>query len=252
MIGHSIGERDMKEDSSRLGGSTLEVVQARVRTYLVKGAFAKLVMVAILFLTSGRWDWWMGWVLFGIYVTWDTVVALLFIPNHPELIAERAAIYEGTAPWDIVLASLAASLTPMATWIMAGLDLRFGWTGQISPILQFIAFIVIVLGFALVTWAMYANQFFSTIFRIQHDRNHSVVTSGPYRFVRHPGYVGAIMFQLGTPILLSSLWGFLPSGLSVLFYIIRTWMEDRTLVVELAGYRAYTERVRYRLLPGVW
>lgn len=242
----------MESNPSGLSNERQELVQARVRTYLIKGAFAKLTMVAILFLTSGRWDWWMGWVLFGIYVTRDVIVALLFIPTNPELIAERAAIYEGTASWDIALASLAASLTPMITWIVAGLDLRFGWTSQIVPALQTLGFILIVLGFALVTWAMYANTFFSTIFRIQRDRNHSVITDGPYRFVRHPGYVGAIMFQIGTPLLLSSLWAFIPSGLSVLFYLIRTWMEDRTLVVELEGYRAYTERVRFRLLPGIW
>jgi protein-S-isoprenylcysteine O-methyltransferase Ste14 len=241
---------DKNREVERL--STNPDVKAGVRAYLMKGMVAKLVMALILGLSSGRWNWVNGWMLFGIYTTWDVVVALLLIPRSPEMIAERARIQEGTKTWDIVLATLAASLMPMATWIVAGLDERYRWTTQLSLSLQIAAMVIVVLGFVLVTWAMAANEFFSTMVRIQEDRGQTVATSGPYQYVRHPGYVGAIMFQLATPIMLSSLWALIPSGLSVLFYIIRTALEDHTLQDELRGYKEYAGKVRYRLLPGIW
>ncbi len=227
-------------------------VTAGVRKYLIKGLVAKLVVAALLFLSVGRLDWVWGWVLVGVYVTWDTVVALLLIPKSPGLLAERAEIQKGAKGWDVVLVSLAASLTPMVTWIVAGLDARSGWPGQISLALQIGALAIVVLGFALVTWAMASNEFFSAVVRIQDDRGQTVVTSGPYRYVRHPGYVGAILFQVATPLLLGSLWALIPGGLSLPLYVIRTALEDKTLQEELDGYRDYAQQVRYRLLPGVW
>lgn len=242
----------MDENRSVERSTTKSDVKAGVQAYLLKGMVAKFVMALILGLSSGRWNWVNGWMLFGVYTTWDVVVALLLIPRSPEMIAERARIQEGTKTWDIVLATLAASLMPMATWIVAGLDERYGWTTQLSLSFQVVAMVIVVLGFAIVTWAMAANEFFSTMVRIQEDRDQTVATSGPYQYVRHPGYVGAIMFQLATPIMLSSLWALIPSGLSVLFYIIRTALEDRTLQDELRGYKEYAGKVRYRLLPGIW
>jgi len=187
-----------------------------------------------------------------VYVTWDIVVALLLIPRSPGMIAERSGIQPGTKKWDIALTTVAASLLPMITWVVAGLDVRFGWTVPFAQALQIAALVVVVLGFALVTWAMSSNEFFSALVRIQHDRNHTVASSGPYRIIRHPGYVAAILFGLGSPVMLGSLWALLPAGLSALLYVARTMLEDRTLREELAGYREYAGSVRYRLLPGIW
>ena len=104
----------------------------------------------------------------------------------------------------------------------------------------------------LLTWSMASNAFFSTVVRIQDDRGHAVASGGPYRFVRHPGYVAAILFYLVTPLMLGSVWTFIPSVLMVLLFVVRTALEDRTLREELDGYWEYAQRVRYRLLPGVW
>ncbi len=227
-------------------------VSAGIKQYLAKGFFAKLLMVAILFLSAGRLDWVMGWALVGVYVSWDIVTVLILIPRSPGLIAERARIQEGTKKWDLVLATLAASFTPMVTWIVAGLDVRFGWTTGIPLVAQVAALVVVALGFALVAWAMASNEFFSTMVRIQEERGHTVATGGPYQFVRHPGYVGAIMFQLGSPIALGSLWALIPSGLSAILYVVRTALEDSTLQEELDGYEDYAQRVGYRLVPGIW
>ncbi len=225
---------------------------AGIRTYVAKGLFAKLLMVAILFLSAGRLDWVMGWALVGVYVGWDIVTVLILVPRSPGLIAERARIQKGVKKWDLVLTTLASSFTPMVTWIVAGLDVRFGWMPGVPLLAQVVALVVVALGFALVAWAMASNEFFSTMVRIQEERGHTVATGGPYRYLRHPGYVGAMMFQLGSPIALGSLWALIPSGLSAILYVVRTALEDSTLRKELDGYGEYAQRVRYRLVPGIW
>jgi protein-S-isoprenylcysteine O-methyltransferase Ste14 len=168
------------------------------------------------------------------------------------LLAERAARRkEGTKAWDTVLLGI-VGLTTIAKYILAGLDFHFGWTAQMPLALQLAALIIAVLGYALGTWAMAANAFFSMVVRIQEDRGHTVATGGPYRYVRHPSYTGTIAFELATPIMLGSLWALIPGGLAALLFVVRTALEDRTLHEELPGYAEYAARVRYRLMPGVW
>ena len=136
--------------------------------------------------------------------------------------------------------------------IIAGLDYRFGWSAPIPLAISLAALLVGLLGFAFSTWALVENRFFSAVVRIQTDRGHSVCSTGPYRFVRHPGYAGGILFYLMTPLILSSWWAFIPALLTTIFTIIRTHLEDKTLQAELDGYEAYARQTRYRLLPGVW
>ena len=112
--------------------------------------------------------------------------------------------------------------------------------------------VIFVPGAAILTWSMVVNPFFEKTVRIQTDRGHRVVDAGPYSIVRHPGYVGFIGWSLGIPLLLGSRWAFVPASLAVIGLALRTALEDRTLRAELAGYPEYAERVRFRLLPGVW
>jgi len=219
--------------------------------WLIREVTGTLFLAAILFISAGRLDWVMGWALVGIYAVWVSANALILIPRNPELLAERAQRKKGIKDWDTLLMSMVGIIT-MAKYIVAGLDVRYGWTMQLPLWLQIIMLAIAVLGYALATWAMVANAFFSLVVRIQEDRGHTVVTSGPYRVVRHPGYFGTIAFELATPIMLGSLWAFIPAGFIVLGMVVRTALEDKTLREELDGYQDYTTRVRYRLLPGVW
>jgi protein-S-isoprenylcysteine O-methyltransferase Ste14 len=228
-----------------------EVTRGAVN-WAVKGLVAKLFVAAILFVSAGRLDWVMGWVYLGVILAFDVATALVLLPRSPELLVERANIQEGTKGWDQVLVRLAAAYLPMAAWVVSGLDDRFGWSPHVPPAPQIAALVAVVLGYALVVWAMAANAFFSATVRIQHDRGHIVATGGPYRYVRHPGYLGAILFTLLMPVSLGSLWALIPAGLALLAYVMRTALEDKTLRSELDGYEEYTERVRHRLLPGVW
>jgi len=220
--------------------------------WAVLGFFSKLFLAAVLFISAGRWDWGMGWVYVGIFAAFDVATALVLIPRSPGLLIERSRIQPGTKVWDKVLLRLAAGYFPMAAGVVAGLDVRNGWSAQVALPLQIAAIVVTALGYAVVLWAMAANAFFSATVRIQKERGHTVATGGPYRFVRHPGYVGALLYTLAVPIMLGSWWALIPSALSALAYVVRTALEDRTLHGELDGYREYAQRVRYRLLPGVW
>jgi protein-S-isoprenylcysteine O-methyltransferase Ste14 len=136
--------------------------------------------------------------------------------------------------------------------VVAGLDVRFHWTGPIRLASHLSGLLVTILGYALFLWAMASNAFFSEGVRIQVERDHAVVSGGPYRYVRHPGYVGAILAQVATPFLLGSLWALIPGLVSAMLYVVRTHLEDKTLIEELPGYREYAQQTSYRLMPGVW
>ena len=210
-----------------------------------------LIQAAILFLASGRLDWVMAWIYIGVYLVVVTINSLFILPKNPELIAERGRPKENVKAWDKALSGL-AGVASLVTLVVAGLGTRFQWPPQLALTIQLAALVFLVLGYGLFSWAMVSNPFFSTLVRIQDDRGHAVASAGPYRYVRHPGYVGWIVLSLATPLMLGSLWGLIPGAISALLMVVRTALEDRTLLNELVGYPDYARRVPYRLLPGVW
>jgi protein-S-isoprenylcysteine O-methyltransferase Ste14 len=217
---------------------------------MVAGLFLAL-MVGTPFLSAGRIDWREGW-LFLALVAVGAIGSHLFVKaRNPEVLRHRRSIGEGTKPWDRVWLGL-FRLMLLGLPIVAGLDaVRYGWTNVpwwLSPI----GVILVLLGFALSALAMAENPHFEGTVRIQHDRDHRVIDTGPYAVVRHPGYVGVAMIVMGLPLVLRSGWALAVAFISVLWLGLRTWLEDRTLQTELSGYAEYAERVRARLLPGVW
>jgi protein-S-isoprenylcysteine O-methyltransferase Ste14 len=182
---------------------------------------------------------------------WTIATAIVILRFNPSLLAERLGPREGAKTWDIAIMSL-LGLTQLARYIVAGLDQRYGWTGGFPFGAQFAALAVCVLGYALVVWATASNAFFSQVVRIQSERGQTVVTGGPYHYVRHPAYLGAILYELASPILLASWWALIPGVLGAILLTLRTALEDRTLQTELAGYTEYARQVRCRLVPGVW
>ncbi len=209
-----------------------------------------LFVATILFVSYGRLDWTAAWVFLGVYVA-IILISIIFI--DPELIEERSHIRPGSKRWDIVLASLVVVFLFPATFIVAGLDAgRYHWTSPFPIWVQLLALIAYIMGSAISSWAMVANKFFSTIVRIQKERGHYVVTGGPYKYVRHPGYSGAIIVSFSIPLLLGSVWALVPAIIGDCILIFRTVLEDNTLKKELQGYNEYASSVRYRLIPGIW
>ena len=207
----------------------------------------------ILFGSSGRLDWDMAWFYIGLTAAFSLGSRIYILWKTPDLAAERgqASEKEDTEPWDKVLMPL-GMIIAIVMLIVAGLDKRFDWSPNLPFLLYGAAFVIMALGYALGTWATVANRFFSSVARIQREREHVVVTRGPYQYVRHPGYAGAIVTSLATPLLLGSLWALIPAALAACQLIIRTALEDRFLQNELEGYCDYATQVRFRLLPGVW
>jgi protein-S-isoprenylcysteine O-methyltransferase Ste14 len=223
---------------------TSDAVAKRMRQ--VVGQF--LFILVVMLITSGRLNWVWLWAYVGVGVC---LLAFNSRVVPREVAAERGQPGEGVKPWDRTLAGLGA-LATLGVLILSGLDERFGWSPPLGTAVHLFGLVLLVLGQLLFTWSMVSNRFFSTLVRIQTDRSHTVAAGGPYRYVRHPGYVGYIAFTLATPLIFGSLWALVPAAITGILMVIRTAMEDRTLRDELEGYKEYSQRVRYRLLPGIW
>jgi protein-S-isoprenylcysteine O-methyltransferase Ste14 len=209
------------------------------------------LQAAILFLAAGRADWLWAWLFLGIYTASIAVNSFFMLRTNVETIAERGRPKE-MKDWDKRVSGLWSVAQFLLIPLFAGLDVRFGLSGQIGLGIHIAGGIVFAAGLALFGWAMVTNAFFSTVVRIQEERGQIVCRDGPYRVVRHPGYAGTLLQSVGAPLLLGSWWALLAGMAAASFMIIRTSLEDRTLQAELAGYSEFAREVRYRLVPGVW
>jgi protein-S-isoprenylcysteine O-methyltransferase Ste14 len=169
----------------------------------------------------------------------------------PDLLQERKTAAKGAKPWDRILVPVMSGL-PLVGVVIAGLGKRLSWTMPFSAWCAWPALVLMALGSGLTYWGMHCNRFFSSYVRIQADRGHHVVRTGPYARIRHPGYAGAILVTLGTPVLLNSTAGMVIAIVTTMATVIRTVLEDRTLRQELPGYQDYAKTVRYRLFPHIW
>ncbi|MEW5939077.1 MAG: isoprenylcysteine carboxylmethyltransferase family protein [Chloroflexota bacterium] len=218
----------------------------------------QLILVVVLvpllpMMISGDWGWWQGWSYAALNILSFVASRLIVYRVHPDLIRERARFMEAqdTKPWDKVLAPLLA-LGSILGAVTAGFDHLLGWSRAFPLWMGISAVIIMLIGYSFSSWALIANRFFSGTVRIQTERGHHVVTTGPYRFVRHPGYAGGLLGFVMIPLLLDSLWAFIPTGLLTIVLFVRTALEDKTLQAELPGYAEYAKKTRYRLIPGIW
>jgi protein-S-isoprenylcysteine O-methyltransferase Ste14 len=209
------------------------------------------VMAALIFVSSGRLDYWQGWVYFGINLA---IVALttLLLRNDPGLIAERLNPGQGTKIWDKGYFLLSTPLY-FAAVILAGIDVgRRHWSHHPAAALYIMFLAIYITGQGLFLWAKKVNPYFSSVARIQTERGQTVCRDGPYRFCRHPGYFGGVLFCLATPLILGSYWALIPQALAAVLLVVRTCLEDSMLKKELLWYTEYAKAVRFRLVPGVW
>jgi protein-S-isoprenylcysteine O-methyltransferase Ste14 len=210
-----------------------------------------LTLVALVFLPAGRIDWTPGWIFIAVLVAIFGLSALLLACLNPMIYRARSRFQPGTKKWDLMLLAVLfpaiIAEVPIAT-LDAG---RMGWSAVPLWVVP-VGYLLLIGGIAVTTWAQAVNPFFEPGVRIQKERAHRVITSGPYRFVRHPGYSGAIGMFVGIPLALASWWALLPAALAIALLVVRTGLEDRLLQAELPGYADYSRRTRYRLAPGLW
>lgn len=212
-----------------------------------------LILIACsLFLSAGTTSWPAAWAYLILAAGIQLLDAVVLIPISPDLLGERSRHQSGAKKWDQLLSRLMATIGPLTIWIFSGLDHRFNWSPEIPIWLVVISAFFVFWGGILVLWAMAANRFFIGMVRIQTERGHQVIKSGPYQYVRHPGYLGSLFFIFFTPLMLGSIWALIPAGLTCGVVFIRTYLEDRTLSAELPGYKAYTQDVSKKLIPGIW
>lgn len=213
--------------------------------------FVFVIQALILFVASNRPGWMWAWVFLAICITSMCINSIFMFRMNPETIAERGRAKE-TRKWDKIVGGLWASALFLAVPLVSGLDARSGWTPELRPVYNIAGAVALAVGLGLGGWAMVTNDYFSTAVRIQSDRGQTVCRSGPYRIVRHPGYVGFTLQSLATPIILGSLWALIPGFTGAILMVLRTSLEDRMLQAELTGYTEYVQAVRYRLIPGIW
>jgi protein-S-isoprenylcysteine O-methyltransferase Ste14 len=213
-----------------------------------------LLIPLILFICGGNLGWWQAWLYSMLILAAGIGGRMWAEQRHPGITAERQnkESFQNAKAWDKVLAPLMAVSIGYPMVIVAGLDHRYNWSPEFPLWLNVIGFILIAFGYAFAAWALVENRFFYSVVRIQTDRGQVVCDSGPYRFVRHPGYAGNILALFGIVLALGSVWTLIPAAVATIIAVIRTVLEDQTLQEELPGYLDYSKRVRYRLIPGIY
>lgn len=219
--------------------------------YLVKQLLGTLIFFSILFISAGRIAYWQGliYVLIGVVMIF---VSYTLLKIDPELSKERSKPGDGAKKWDKTIMKIFFLVT-VSMYITAGLDSgRNHWSPDFHWSLAVLGGLLTVSGQLIFLIAQKQNKFFSSLVRIQSDRNHVVCETGLYKIVRHPAYLGSIIQAIGFPMLFGSVWSIIPCSIQVILFIIRTFLEDTTLKNELDGYVGYASKTRDRLIPYVW
>jgi protein-S-isoprenylcysteine O-methyltransferase Ste14 len=220
-------------------------------SYFIKHVTGTFIFFLIMFISAGRLNYWQGL----IYMIIGLIMFLLsytVLRIDSELLTERSKPGEGTKKWDKLLLGLSFPAA-IATYIIAGLDSgRYHWSPNFHFSICLLGIILTILGQLLFLIAQKQNNFFSSTVRIQTDREHTVCETGLYKVVRHPAYLGTIIQFIGFPLLIGSLWSIIPISFSIILFIIRTYMEDKTLKNELRGYLEYSYKTRYKIIPYIW
>jgi protein-S-isoprenylcysteine O-methyltransferase Ste14 len=212
-----------------------------------------LIFIGIFFFgPAGTFNWTEAWIFIGIQFSWSTGLAIWLLKHDPELLKTRMSLTKKSAKsWDKLI--LTASIPfYLAFLVIPGLDaVRFQWS-KVPIAVKIFCFVLTALSFIWTSLVMKENTYLSRVVEIQTERGHKVITTGPYKIIRHPMYIGAIVLFLSLPLALGSLYGLIPAALCIIFLVIRTYLEDETLHKELEGYKDYVQKTKYRLIPHIW
>ncbi len=211
-----------------------------------------LVQVVVFFVSAGNLIDPRSWPYFVAAFVHYVVSTIVQFKLNPELLVQRLKMKRKRSKlWDEILMRISNLVVIIVIPALAGLDFRYGWS-ILDNYFLVVGLAFVVASSLLLNWAMIVNPHFEPVVRIQKERNHKVITAGPYSFVRHPGYLAGILFAISIPLLIGSALAFISVGIYVTLTMSRTWLEDKTLQEELEGYSEYTSQVRYRLFPWAW
>jgi protein-S-isoprenylcysteine O-methyltransferase Ste14 len=209
-------------------------------------------MGALLLLPARTLHWPAAWVFLVTIAVISIASGWWLARTDPELLAERMRVVgQEDQPVADKIFMLVLGIV-LLVWLIA-MGLEHGRHGPALPVsLQVLGFAMLLLSTLFIMWVMHENSFAAPVVKVQRERGHHVISTGPYAWVRHPMYTGGILFCVGIPLLLGSWWGLVISPVFAVLFAVRAGIEERELIAGLPGYSDYTTRVRYRLLPGVW
>ena len=219
--------------------------------YFFKSFAGICFFIVVLFISAGRLDYYQGWIYAAMSLL-GLLMSFVLTGDDAELLDERSKPPGDAKAWDKRILKLSA-LTTIIVCVVAGLDSgRYLWSPPVQWGTCLLGIVLMLSGQLLFLMAKKTNKFFSSVVRIQNDRGHTVCETGPYRYVRHPGYSGMIISWIGFPLVLGSVWSIIPVVLAIILLLVRTSLEDRTLIKELSGYGQYVQQTRFKLVPGIW
>lgn len=222
-----------------------------IQMQLLRMILGTVAFPAVLFLPAGRLNWPEAWAFLLLFFASLVFLWAWLTRRCPTLAQERRSIAPNVEKWDKILMRIYSALLFTMLLISALDGGRLEWTSTSTGV-RVLAWVGLGGAMAVVWWTLSVNPFASRFVRIQDDRGHRVISTGPYKHLRHPMYAGVIVFALCTPLVLGSWYGAIPAGAIAVLFVIRTALEDRTLVAKLPGYSDYANRVCYRLIPRVW
>ena len=228
----------------RLTKSGLITFLAPIRWIIVTGL--------VFFLASGDISFLRVWIYIVIYGTGGLVVGAILLKKSPKLLNDRGKMQEGTKQFDKYILLTYFFFAIVITPLVAGIDRRFNLIEFMPFFCLYIAIILYIFSVIFSVWPMLHNPFFEGTIRIQKEKNHNVIRTGPYKIVRHPGYLGMLSGSVALPLALGSVLACIPLVIMIILIIIRTNYEDKFLQKELTGYAEYCKEVKYRLVPFVW
>jgi len=217
----------------------------------VTGFLGLAVFTGLWFGVAGRVTWWQGWAFLLTFLIYVSILVWRQSKVNPELVRERNLPADKAEAWDRVVMGIYTVILVIMLIVSALDGGRYNWSA-IPLGVQMVGWILLIVAGVIVWHVMMINAYLSSWARIQDDRGQVVIQEGMYRYIRHPMYLGIMFSFLGIPLLLNSWWAMIPGAAIVGLFVYRTYREDKMLTDGLIGYAEYTEKVRYKLLPGIW
>jgi protein-S-isoprenylcysteine O-methyltransferase Ste14 len=219
---------------------------------LAQNSFFVVAMAVVLFASAGTWHWPGAWAFLIVSATLGPICGIWLARTDPALLAERMKLTaRNEQPAEDKLFMLVFAVVAFLWFITMGLDRRFHDADASLPLMA-LGLLLYLLSTVLIMWVFRTNSFAAPTVKVQTERDHQVISNGPYAIVRHPMYASIMLFFAGVPLIMGSWWGLAFLPLFFLMFAVRTRIEERTLTAGLKGYADYAARVRYRLLPGLW